>query len=275
MGVINKTILLSHKIIVDFFRVGGVSHAASLAYVTLLSLVPLMILGFNVLTIFPLFFGLQEKIQQFIFTNFVASSAQMILGHVKVFITQTQHLSVLGMIFLLITSAFMIFSMEQTFNQIWRVPKHRNVFHAITMYLAVLLFAPFLLGIGFIASSYLINFKLFFGITMVTNEEAIFAVFPYLFTFSAFFLVYIIVPNCQVEMRHAAIGAAIATIFFEIAKYSFAIYIKIFPFYQLLYGAFSIIPIFLIWLYVSWLIVLFGAVVSHNVAKKLITVGPQ
>lgn len=260
MDIANKNIFsLSRKIIIDFFRVGSSTHAAFLAYVSLLSLVPLMVLGFYILTIFPLFSGLQEKIQQFIFTNFVASSAQIILSHLNTFIAQTKYLSVTGILFLLITSAFMIFSMEQTFNQIWRVPKHRNILHAISMYLAVLIFAPLLLGIGFLATSYL----------MIASsiQKTLFIIFPYIFSFLGFFLVYIIVPNCKIRMRYAAIGALVATIFFEIAKYSFAIYIKVFPFYQLLYGTFSIIPIFLIWLYVSWLIVLFGAVVCHNVAE--------
>jgi membrane protein len=106
------------------------------------------------------------------------------------------------------------------------------------------------------------------GFTMPMVQKIILAAFPYLFTFLAFILIYIIVPNCKVQIRYAATGAFVATIFFEIAKYGFAVYVTNFPFYKLMYGAFSIIPIFLIWLYVSWQIILFGAVICHDLAQR-------
>jgi len=259
-----------NKIIIDFFRVGCSIKAAFLAYITLLSLVPLTVLGLNILTIFPFFSGLEEKIQHFVFNNFVASSAHIVLTYVNNFIAQTKQLSILGIIFLVIASVFMIFSIEKIFNQIWRAPKHRNILHAIIVYLAVLIFAPILLGFGFAVSSYLMTIKLFFKVITISGMgKIIFLIFPYLFTFLAFILLYIIVPNCKIKLGHAAIGAVMATVLFELSKYGLAVYLKVFPFYQLVYGAFAIIPIFLLWLYLSWLIVLFGAVVCHNIGKNV------
>lgn len=257
--------LIIYKILTDFFREGCSAQAAFLAYVSLLSLVPLMVLGFYILTIFPFFAGLQEKIQQFIFNNFIASSAQILLTHIREFIAQSKQLSIFGIISLLITSAIMILSLERTLNQIWQTAKHRNFLEASIVYLAVLICAPILLGLGFATSSYLIGLKLSYGAFAITTiKKILLAIFPYILTFLAFILIYIIVPNCKVKIYPAAIGALVATIFFEISKYGFAVYIANFPFYHLLYGAFSIIPIFLIWLYVSWFIVLFGAVVCQN-----------
>ena len=92
---------------------------------------------------------------------------------------------------------------------------------------------------------------------------------PYVFTFLAFILLYITVPNCKVKLKDAAIGAGISTILFEIIKHGFTFYIAHFPTYKLIYGALAAIPIFLLWLYLSWLVILFGALISYAVSHEI------
>jgi len=245
------------NIVKQFFAENCPMQAASLSYVSLLSIVPLMTVSLSILSIFPVFKGIGDQIQKFIFENFVASSAQTVQQYFQTFMAQTAKLSIPGMLFLLVTAVLMIFAMEQAFNRIWKVQKHRNTVQAFLMYWAVLTFTPILIGVGLVMSSYLLSFS-FIKISLIT--------LPYLLTFAAFTLLYVIVPNCKVRIRHAALGALIATILFEAAKYGFTIYIAHFPTYKLIYGALAVLPIFLVWLYLSWLIVLFGVSVSHTLA---------
>ena len=256
-------------IVTRFFQEGITTHAAGLAYVTLLSLVPLLTVVLSILSAFPIFEGMQEKIQHLLFSNLVASSAQTVQQHLQIFIAQTSKLSPASMAFLFITAVLMIFSMEQAFNHIWRIRKRRNIIQAFLMYWAVLTLIPILIGLGYAISNYLMGFAIVSGAAALPGIKAIAnSIAPYLFTFLALTFLYLTVPNCKVKFVHAALGAIIAAILFELAKYGFTFYLTNFPTYRLLYGALATIPIFLVWLYLSWLIILFGAVISHTVGKS-------
>jgi membrane protein len=255
--------------ITRFFQEGIPMQAAALAFITLLSIVPLMTVSFSILAAFPVFKGLGNRIQEFIFSNFVASVAQVVQQQLQTFINQTKTLSVPGTFFLLITAILVIFALEYAFNKIWRVQKRRNLIQALVMYWAVLTLTPVLIGTGFLISSYLISSPFVSVIIKPGTREIILTVSPYVFTFLAFTLLYVVIPNCKVRIWHAAIGAIVATLLFELAKYGFTFYIINFPVYRLIYGALAIIPIFLIWLYLSWVVILFGALVSHSVSTPV------
>ncbi len=243
-------------------------QAASLAYVTLLSIVPLMTVSLSILAVFPVFQGIGEHIQQVVVNNFVPSAAQVVQNYLQIFMQQATRLSVTGLLFLFVTAILMIFSLEQTFNRIWRVKKHRNIAQAFLMYWATLTLTPILLGVGFVLSSYVLSLSFFYStIAEPEIKKLSLTIFPYVFTFLAFAVLYVIVPNCKVKIRHATAGAAIATLMFEFAKHGFTIYITHFPTYTLVYGALAIIPIFLLWLYLSWLIVLFGGFFAHSLRR--------
>ena len=248
-----------------FFHEGCPIQAAGLSYISLLSVVPLMTVSFSVLTAFPVFKGLDVKLQQFIFKNFVASSAQVIQQYLNSFASQVGKLSGTGIFFLFITAVLMIFAVERVLNRIWRVERRRNAIQAFLMYWAILTLTPVLLGVGVLISSHLLGFKAVADTaTLSVLKKIAFTVFPYLFTFTAFTLLYAAVPNCKVKLRYAVIGAVVASVMFELAKLGFAFYITHFPTYKLLYGALAVVPIFLVWLYFSWLILLFGAIISHE-----------
>lgn len=239
-------------------------RAAALAFTSLLSIVPLMTVSFTIMTAFPIFKQLGVVIQNFIFQNFVATSAQVVQGYLQQFAGQAANLSATGLVFLVITAVLMIFNMEKAFNAIWRVKRSRKGVPAFMMYWSLLTFIPILLGIGFAISSYLFSLPFIEGTTRILGlREPILRIFPYWLTFVAFSVLYITLPNCKVFVRHAVVGGAVATILFELAKYAFGLYVLNFPTYELLYGTLSAIPIFLLWVYLSWLIILFGAVVAH------------
>lgn len=245
------------QVMVQFYQDDCLNRAASLAYTTLLSLVPLLTVSFSVLTAFPVFKGLAKNLKDFIFQHFVATSAQTAQQYLDLFIEKTSSLTAFGMLFLLIMAVLLVFSMEQAFNLIWRVKKRREDISAFFTYWGVITLVPILISIGIAITSYLLSLP-------VLSASGI----PYLMTYIAFAVLYLALPNCKVPLRSALIAALPATILFELSKKAFTFYIVHLTSLEIIYGALATIPIFLIWLYISWLVILFGGVISYVVTKR-------
>jgi membrane protein len=265
------------RVIQQFILDNCPMRAASLAYTSLLSLVPLMTVSFTIMTAFPIFKNLGSQIQDFVFQNFVAASAEIIQDRLQQFSIQAMNLSATGMFFLVVTAVLMVFNMEKSFNFIWHVERSRRGIAAFMLYWWLITFLPILIGIGFAISSYLFSLPFIAGATVSLGlRKPLLTSFPYLLTFIAFTVLYITLPNCKVYVRHAALGGIVATILFELAKYGFGLYVLNFPTYELLYGTLAAVPIFLVWIYLSWLVILFGAVVAHVTGEwKGYTSSPQ
>ncbi len=244
------------------------TRAAALAYTSLLALVPLMTVSLALLSAFPVFQDVAQKIQNFVFANFVAGSADIVQQHLQSFTDAARHLSPTGLVFLVITAVMMIFNMETDFNAIWRVKKRRHGISAFLIYWAVLTLLPILSGAGVAISTNLGETPLVVEITELLRLKPLFLQFtPDLLTALAFTLLYVTLPNCHVKLRHGICGGVVAMVLFELAKAAFTWYLANFPSYELLYGALATIPIFLLWLYFTWSIILLGAVVAHVIAN--------
>ncbi len=235
------------------------NNAAALTYTTLFAVVPVMTVTFAMLSAIPAFQGTEVQIQAFIFRNFVPSTGATLEEYLRNFIEQARHLTWLGVALLAVTSFFMLVTVEKTFNDIWRVRIPRRGVSSFLLYWAVLSLGPLLLGAGFAMSTYLASVALVFGSYGMSGAQMLLKVTPLLFSIAAFTLMYAAVPNTRVPLRHALIGGALTGVLFEAAKSLFGLYVFYFPGYQLIYGAFATVPLFLVWIYVCWLIVLLGA----------------
>lgn len=255
-------------VVVGFYKDNCLVRAAALAYTALLSIVPLATVSFVVIKAFPVFQGFTDQVENYIFSNFIATSAKTIQQYIHQFSEQAMQLSSTGLIFLLVTAVLMIFNMEASFNAIWRARSHRRGIPAFLMYWAVITLLPVLIGMGFAISSFFVSLPLVVYITKTLGVNSwLLILTPYFLTFVAFTLLYLTIPNTKVLLRHAAAGGAVAAILFELSKWLFTLYLAHFKTYQLLYGALATIPLFLIWMYLSWLVVLFGAEVSYVLSR--------
>lgn len=257
-------------ILIKRFDEDRLAYAASaLTFTTLLSLVPLMTVILGILSAFSAFHNVREQIQNFIFGNFVPASGQIVQKYLNTFVLQTQKLSVIGSIFLIVTGVLMIFTIERALNDIWHVEKRRSGLSAWLRYWAMLTLAPFFAALSIVGTSYLLSLPIIAGTTSWLGINRIVAEsVPIILQLAGLTFLYTVIPNCYVRLSQGFIGAIIATIFFELAKKGFLIYITQFPTYQLLYGALATIPLFLIWVYVSWLIVLSGAVITNTLGTR-------
>lgn len=264
---LQRWLVFWQQVIEHFIKDGCMDKAAVLTFTSLLSVVPLTSVALTVLSAFPVFNAFAERVENFIFANFVATSGEVIQTYFLGFVKQTAHLSLFGSLFLVFTAVWIMYTMEGTFNVIWRVREHRKGISAFMLYWAVLTLSPLLIGVSFALSSYLGSLPFIFKTAQSLHLTApLLAVTPFFFTVIAFTLFYVMVPNCWVGLRYAFFGALVAAILFEIAKKLFTLYVIHIPTYSLIYGALATVPIFFVWVYLSWSIILFGAEVSHMIS---------
>jgi len=237
--------------------------ASALAYTTLLALVPLLTVVFFTLSAVPAFSGWESAVESFIFDNFVPAFGETVRQYLLDFTGKARGLQAIGVITLGVTVLLMMSTIENTFNVIWRIRKQRPFMTRFLVYWAVITIGPLLIGSGLVATSYVVSLPQLEGVNQSYQiERRLIGAFPIITTTFAFFLFFRVIPNRPVPFRHALTGAVASSLMFEFAKRGFAYYVKNFPGQEMIYGAFATLPLFLVWIYLSWLIVLLGAEIT-------------
>ncbi len=245
----------------------GAGNAAALTYTTLFAVVPMMTVTFAMLSAIPAFRDVGEDIQGFIFHNFVPSTGETVQEYLREFTTQARQLTWFGVALLAVTAILMLVTIEKTFNVIWRVRQPRRGMSSFLLYWAILSLGPLLLGAGFAVSTYIASLSLISGPDAVVGAKTLLGFAPLLSSIAAFTLLYAAVPNTRVPLPHALLGGVFSAVLFEVAKALFGLYVRFFPGYHLIYGAFATVPLFLVWIYLSWLIVLLGAEMVYGLSQ--------
>jgi len=241
--------------------------AASLTFTTLLSLVPLIAIALTMFSAFPVFDDFSEHIKKFLLANMLPETGgKMISRYVEQFAESAAKLTAVGIVFLALTAMLMMHTIDEAFNMIWRVSRPRTVVQRVLIYWAVLTLAPLLIGGSLSLTSWLTGMSVGYAKQVPEFGVVMLKVVPVLLTTLAFGLLFRVVPNSYVPMRHAFIGGALAAVMFESMNRAFAYYIAHFPTYKLVYGAFASIPIFLLWIYLSWLTILLGALIASSLS---------
>lgn len=240
--------------------------AGSLTFTTLLSLVPLVTIALTVASAFPVFSDVSTRFKIMLLSNLVPDFAgRIITVYMRQFSENAARLTAVGVVFLAATSLTTIFTVDRAFNKIWRIRRHEAPFmRRLLVYWALLTMGPLLIGGSLSVSSWLwTSSKAYLhGAHWLGTGLGLLAlkIIPTLFALVAFSLIYQLVPRCYVPTRHAITAGAIAALAFLCTQNLFGLFIKHFNTYKLVYGAFASLPLFLIWLYLIWIIVLGGAV---------------
>jgi membrane protein len=243
--------------------------AAALTYTTLFAVVPVMTVTYAMLAAIPAFADVGGQIEDFIFQNFVPATGEALRNYLHDFSQQARQLTGIGVAVLMITAFFMLLKIEKAFNGIWRVRQPRKGVSSFLLYWAVLSLGPLLLGAGFAVSTYIASMNVLAAQNVVGDAGRwVLGWVPLLLSMAAFTLTYVAVPNTRVPLRHALVGGVLVALVFEGAKAGFGVYLTLFPGYQLIYGAFATFPLFLLWIFISWLIILFGAELVANLGNS-------
>ena len=241
--------------------------AGSLAFTTLLGLVPLATVAITFAARFPMFEQWVDALQVFLFQHMLPGSADVVIQHFREFTAKAARLTGVSIVFTFITAALLTASIEREINAIWGMTRSRPIAHRLLVYALGLTVGPVLVGASISATTWLLAQSLaavpLHGLTAALLLKPA----PLFFSTAALTLTYGFVPARPVAWRHALIGGTAAALAFEAAKYAFAWYLTQVPTYELVYGALAALPVFLIWIYLCWWIVLSGAAVTATLAE--------
>jgi membrane protein len=236
--------------------------ASSLTYTTLLSLVPLLTVALTLISAFPAFSEFTSHVDDFLSENVLPEAiGDVISRYIEEFTEKAARLTALGIAGLAVTSFLLMYTIERAFNVIWRVRRGRGVAQRVVMYWSILTLGPALIGASLTMTTFVLSRSLGWVEAAWLGDTAL-KLIPPLFTVAAFTLLYYIVPSRPVQPTHALIGGLVAGVSFEIMKRGFALYVALTPTYAMVYGAFATIPVFLVWIYASWVVTVLGAVVT-------------
>ena len=245
-----------------FFEVRCMQIVSSLTFTTLLAIVPIVTVALIMMSAFPVFRELMEHIYQFLLKNMLPESVGTIAGYAEQFTKNAARLTAVGLGFLFVTAMIVLLTIDRAFNQIWGVPRPRSLVQRIFIYWALLTVGPVMIGASLSLTSWVVTLSLGMVKDVPYAGLVLLKMVPILLTGLAFALLYITLPNRRVLLRDALSGGFLAALLFEAMKQGFAAYVTRFPTYTVVYGAFASVPIFLLWVYLSWLVVLLGAVVA-------------
>lgn len=237
--------------------------AGALSYTTLFAIVPMLAAVIAIVSVFPAFASLRDSVTRFIFRSFVPAAGETVQGYLLQFADNASKLTLFGVLFLLASALMMMASIEDRFNRIWRVATRRKGSARLLLYWAALTLGPILVTTGVGVSSWVYAQPLWRGVAgHGVGGFRLWLLAPFLITGVGLTVLYQMVPNCRVRWRDAITGALVATVLFEFARKGFAAYVQGIANYREVYGALAAIPIFLIWVYLSWVIVLLGAILA-------------
>jgi len=215
------------------------------------------------LSAFPAFGRVRGELEELIFASLLPQAGDQLQVYMGEFVGNASGMGAVGVLSLVVVALLLISNIDKTLNHIWQAKSERPVVYTFAIYWMVLTLGPLLIGSSVIVSSYLLSLAKYAdeytpGLTTLMLKAV-----PFITSTSAFFLVYMLVPNKKIEVKHAAAGALVAAILFELSKKAFAFYITNFPSYQVIYGALAIVPLLFVWVYLSWVVVLVGAEFTH------------
>ena len=223
--------------------------AGNLAYVSLLSLVPLVAVIFALFSAFPMFADVSLQLRHFVFANFIPATGDVIQNYIEQFVANSSKMTAVGACGLIVTALLLMYAIDNALNTIWRSKKARPKVYSFAVYWMILTLGPLLAGASLAISSYLLSLRWASDLNGVIDN--VLRIFPYS-----------VVPTTRVPNRDAVVGALVAALLFELGKKGFALYITMFPSYQLIYGVLAVIPILFVWVYWTWCIVLLGAEIT-------------
>lgn len=255
MAYARPWLLLPALVAKRYYQDGCVNKAAALTYTTLFALVPLFTLAVSVLSFLPNSVRATEQLIDSMLSYLVPQVGDVVQSYLLTFSANTSQLTAIGLVVLLVTAVLMIHSIEQTFNQIWRVERGRRSLYAFMLYWTILTLGPILLGAALALSASLSSQSWLGGDDAAKGWLWL----ARLMEVAAFTLLYWAIPNFSVRFRHALVGGLLMALLFELAKRLFAGFIQAFPSYEFIYGAFVAVPLFLLWVYLSWQMILFCA----------------
>lgn len=255
----------SRQMGLQFFEHDCLAAAGALTYTTLFAVVPLMTVTYTFFSILPEYAHVGDQVQSFVFENFVPGSSSVVQDKLSEFADRARDLTAVGFVFLFVTAFLMLITIEKSFNTIWHVAEPRRGLQRFLLYWGVLSLGPASVVAGMLSSLYLLSLPLVSDLDALGLREIVLGYLPVLLSIAGFTVLYYAVPNCHVPFNHALFGGFVTMLVFQTALAVFAQSSRWFS-YDAVYGTFAAVPVFLIWLYLVWVIILCGAIFVRSLS---------
>ena len=237
--------------------------AASLSFYTIFTIIPLLLIMLTLLTSLPSFEEHYESIKIFIFSNLMPVNSEAIMGHIDGFLANSAKMGVIGLVMILVSSLLFFKNFEYIANKIFHASP-RTLWESITTYWTLLTLTPLALGVSFYITGYIATLMATHTLTEGFN---ILPLIPYIIIWALFFFIFQIAANAKVDPRASAISSFIISIVFSVSKDAFIYYVFINKSYATMYGSFAIIMFLFLWIYLSWIIFIYGLKLCYIIDK--------
>ncbi len=240
--------------------------AGALSFTTVFALVPLSLVVFGVLSAFPVFGEWSDRLSNYVFSNFVPSSARSVQSYLKQFSSNAGQLTSVGVVALVVSLLITLSGVESAFNRIWRVKSARPKFSRFLVYWTVLTLGAMMAAASLAVSAKFFSMSVFETTAGHQLQSMMLRLAPITIELLAVTAIYRVVPHRTIQWRHAFAGALLATFLFELVKWGIGVYLGNFGSYSKIYGTLAFLPIFLLWIYLSWTAVLLGASLASSIS---------
>jgi len=228
--------------------------AASLSFYTIFTIIPLLLIVLTLITSMPSFADNYEKIKAFIFSNLMPVQSELIMSNIDGFVANSAKMGAFGLLMILVASLLFFKNFEYIANKIFHA-KARSLWESITTYWTMLTLTPIGLGISFYITGYIATLM---ASNELTSGLNILPLVPYLIIWGLFFLIFQIAPNAKINPKASAISSLIISVIFSASKNAFIYYVFLNKSYTTMYGSFAIVMFLFLWIYVSWIIFIYG-----------------
>lgn len=237
--------------------------AASLSFYTIFTIIPLLLIMLTLLTSLPSFQENYESIKTFIFSNLMPVNSEAMMGYVDGFLANSAKMGIIGLVMILVSSLLFFKNFEYIANRIFHA-KPRTLWESITTYWTMLTLTPLALGVSFYITGYIATLM---ASNSLTNGFNILPLVPYLIIWALFFLIFQIGANAKINPKASGISSLIISIVFSVSKNAFIYYVFMNKSYTTMYGSFAIVMFLFLWIYVSWIIFIYGLKLCYIIDK--------
>jgi membrane protein len=238
--------------------------AASLSFYTIFTIIPLLLIMLTLLTSLPSFENHYESVKTFIFSNLMPVNSEAIMGYIDGFLANSAKMGVIGLAMILVSSLLFFKNFEYIANRIFHA-QQRTLWESITTYWTMLTLTPIALGVSFYITGYIATLM---ATNTLTEGLNILPIIPYVIIWGLFFLIFQIGANAKINPRASAISSLIISVVFSISKNAFIYYVFMNKSYATMYGSFAIIMFLFLWIYVSWIIFIYGLKLCYMINKS-------
>ncbi len=233
--------------------------AASLSFYTIFTIIPLLLIAMTLITALPSFGDIYLKIQEYIFSNLMPVNSEMVMKQINGFLENSSKMGVIGTAMIIMASLLFFQNFEYIANRIFKAQK-RSLWDSITTYWTLITLTPIAMGVSFFVTAKIASMM---AQSEYTSSINILPLIPYLITWGLFFVIFQIAANTKIDPKASAISSLITAIVFNVAKNGFVFYVVMNKSYTTMYGSFAILIFLFLWIYVSWIVFIYGLKLCH------------